>query len=339
MAQFLQRNPLALLASGALASAALLLASCGGSVSPTPASLSANAPDLTQAAAKFHFTTLDDQNYVMFNQLLGINDKGKIAGYDGDGMVSSGGAPNKGYTVVAPYAQSDFSNENFPGSAQTQVTGITNTGETCGFWVSTKGRVAGFVDWHGVFTSYSDPHGNGTTFNGINDAGMAVGFYTKGKGSKASTHGFVFDRNSGTFTNVAVPGGNSVSVNAINDTGDITGNYTLSTSSGTVAGFLRKANSKTPMEIEFPGATSTVPLGINVHDQIVGFYVMGTGSSAVTHGFLLDKPAMHARFVTIDDPNGVANTIVNGINDKGAMVGFYVDASGNTDGMLVNRAK
>jgi hypothetical protein len=31
-----------------------------------------------------------------------------------------------------------------------------------------------------------------------------------------------------------------------------------------------------------------------------------------------------------------AMTVLNGINDKGQVVGFYLDAAGNTDGMLVN---
>jgi Cu/Zn superoxide dismutase len=36
----------------------------------------------------------------------------------------------------------------------------------------------------------------------------------------------------------------------------------------------------------------------------------------------------------VDDPNGVGATTVNGVNDKGDLVGFYTDAAGNTDGML-----
>ena len=33
-----------------------------------------------------------------------------------------------------PYAQGDFGNENFPGAAQTQVTGLNDTGVTVGFF-------------------------------------------------------------------------------------------------------------------------------------------------------------------------------------------------------------
>jgi len=40
-------------------------------------------------------------------------------------------------------------------------------------------------------------------------------------------------------------------------------------------------------------------------------------------------------FTTVNDPNGVNTTIVNGINDKGQLVGFYVNG-GNTLGFVAN---
>ena len=39
-------------------------------------------------------------------------------------------------------------------------------------------------------------------------------------------------------------------------------------------------------------------------------------------------------FQTVNDPNGANATTLNGVNDRGDVVGFYVDAAGNTDGML-----
>jgi len=42
----------------------------------------------------------------------------------------------------------------------------------------------------------------------------------------------------------------------------------------------------------------------------------------------------HSVWQSIDDPNGVGSTVVNGINTAGDLVGFYTDAAGNTDGML-----
>ena len=39
-------------------------------------------------------------------------------------------------------------------------------------------------------------------------------------------------------------------------------------------------------------------------------------------------------FTTVDDPHGVGTTTINGVNDFGQLVGFYVDGNGNTDGFL-----
>jgi hypothetical protein len=61
----------------------------------------------------------------------------------------------------------------------------------------------------------------------------------------------------------------------------------------------------------------------------VGSYTTGTGNAAVTHGF-----TWHAgKFARVDIKGG-SSTTVNGINDEGDLVGFYVDAKGNTDGFL-----
>src|SRR6266403_5070161 len=83
-----------------------------------------NTPDTDKVLFKFRdITNADDPT---FNQELGINNAGVIAGYFGSGAA---GHPNKGYTVVRPYnTQLDFTNENFPGSVQTQVIGINNRG-------------------------------------------------------------------------------------------------------------------------------------------------------------------------------------------------------------------
>ncbi len=58
------------------------------------------------------------------------------------------------------------------------------------------------------------------------------------------------------------------------------------------------------------------------------------GSDGKTRGFLYNMD--NHRYTTIDDPNANGSTVMNGINDKGQLVGFYLDAAGNTDGMLVN---
>ena len=52
-------------------------------------------------------------------------------------------------------------------------------------------------------------------------------------------------------------------------------------------------------------------------------------SVALQHGILFDT--LTDTFTTLDPPGSTATTL-NGINDAGQIVGFFVDAAGNTDG-------
>jgi hypothetical protein len=281
-----------------------------------------------QAARSYTFRTLNDMADPTFNQLLGINNRGVIAGYFGSGQA---GHPNKGYTLSPPYGQKGYTNENFPNSVQTQVTAINNRGNTAGFWVDANNNNFGFIKWNGRFTSYKDPNTGTGTVNqllGINDNGIAVGFYTDGNGMN---HAYELNRNTGRFTELFPPGGNNATAAGINDNGDVVGFFTSTNSStkGDIFGFLLKGRTYT--EFGYPNTTNTTFLGVNQSDQIVGVYV---GSGNTMHGFLLSNPLRHAQWQSIDDPNGIGTTTVNGINDNANLVGFYVDSAGNTDGFL-----
>jgi hypothetical protein len=316
-----------LILATAIGGAGVLVSGCTGPNAMTPAAgpnSVANTAGASVDPATWSFTTLDNKKDLTFNQLLGINNKGKIAGYFGSGAT---GHPNKGYTLVPPYGQSNYTNENYPGSMQTQVTAINNIHDTAGFWIDGKGINRGFIEWNGVFTSYRDPYTGKGTVNqilGLNDSGIAAGFYADGKGIN---HGFLLNQATGVFTAVKPPGSSNVTVAGINDNGDICGFY--GPPSATI-GFIRKGKSFSTFS--FPNSQLTMALGINIHDEIVGTY---TDSAGKMHGFLLSTPLTHAKFKSLDDPNGVGTTTINGLNDKDDLVGFYVDSSGNTDGMLI----
>ena len=55
------------------------------------------------------------------------------------------------------------------------------------------------------------------------------------------------------------------------------------------------------------------------------------GSSATTTGFIW-SPGFG--FESINDPDGVGSTTINGVNDRRTLVGFYTDSAGNTDGLV-----
>jgi hypothetical protein len=284
------------------------------------------APSAAQAAGHaYTFTTLDDQSDPTFNQLLGINNSNVISGYFGSGMP---GHPNKGYVLNPPYGQANYSNENFPSSAQTQVVAINNTGETAGFWVNAHNTNAGFIERNGIFTSYVDPmtpagRGSVNQLLGINDSGIAVGFYNDANGN---SHAYMVNQATGVFTTIPHQGKSTIAT-GINDAGAVVGIDTSATH--VTSSFLIQNGVVT--RFQFPGGSDTQAFGINKSDQIVGSYLDGAG---VMHGFVLDHPTTTPTWHSVDDPNGVGSTVINGENDAGDLVGFYTDAAGNTDGML-----
>src|SRR5208283_5001095 len=171
-------------------------------------------------ALTFTFQDIINTADATFNQELGINSAGTIAGYFGSGAM---GHPNQGYTTVPPYTS--FTNENFTGSVQTQVTGLNNIGTTVGFWSNSNvgggmDSNFGFVNVGGTFTNVNNPNTAiiaptfnqllgvndsntviSTTAAAINNAGEIAGFYTDAMGN---TDGFIF--NGTNFTTLDVPG-------------------------------------------------------------------------------------------------------------------------------------
>jgi|SRR5580698_538900 hypothetical protein len=309
----------ATVASGVLAAGAVALAG------------SASASTLSHASTtSYSFRTLDNARDLTFNQLLGVNDEGLIAGYFGSGAQ---GHPNQGY-LLAPRAGA-YVNENFPHSVQTQVTGLNNEGVTVGFWSSMNNANMvndnhGFVDVDGHFRTADFPTGSPAAppvdqLLGVNDQDIAVGFYTDANGNN---HGYEYNIRSGRFSTVTYQDA-SLTAAAINDRGDVAGFYT-NPGSGNTDGFIKVRN-QTFIDLAVSGASSTMALGVNNSDEVVGTYTVGSGSSAVMHGFTWTP--QHG-FSTIDDPHGIGTTTINGVNDFGQLVGFYVDANGNTDGFL-----
>jgi hypothetical protein len=308
-------------ASGALAlTAALALAGPAG------------ASTLTSGG--YQFQTVDNTRDITFNQLLGVNNEGVIAGYFGSGAQ---GHPNQGYLLHNGY----FTSENFPGSVQTQVTGLNDRGVTVGFWSSMNTASQtndnfGFYAAGGRFHTVNFPTGNNASppvdqLLGVNDHDVAVGFYANAQGNN---RGYTYDIRSHRFTRVLVPGapagqaGPSLTAAGINNRGDVTGFYAAS--SAQTDAFLRLSSGRF-LTLAVPGASMTQALGVNDGDEVVGVYTVGSGDNAQTHGFTW-RPGYGFR--TVDDPHGIGATTINGVNDAGVLVGFYTDAAGNTDGLI-----
>ena len=306
--------------------------------SPGSISLSANSSHEHgwHTDSGWSFNKIDNQNDPTFNQLLGINNRGQIAGYFGSGAA---GHPNKGYLLNLTHHASFFANENVPTAVQTQVIGVNDTGVTVGFWssqntASQTNNNFGFYTWQGRFYNVNFPAASNASppvnqLLGVNDRDVAVGFYTDAQGND---HGYAYSIPGHWFARVRVPHASSVTASGINNRGDIVGFYTGR--HGSVHGFLREQDGDL-VRLSVPGASSTMAFGINDRREVVGTYTVGTGNAAKTFGFVW-VPWRHG-FATINDPQGSGATTLNGINNAGELVGFYTDAAGNTDGLLVSR--
>jgi hypothetical protein len=247
-----------------------------------------------------------------FTQFLGINNANIIAGYHG-------ATTNKGFTYNP--STKLFVNENYTGSMQTQVTGINNVGKTVGFYISQSGDTFGFQYINGKYTSTNFPS---TPFNqllGQNDLAQSAGYYSTKADGSGPDHPYVYDENGQTWLAIILPNSVQAQATGINNSSDVCG-FTID-KNNVSHGWLNVAGNVTILN--YPESTGTAALGCNNAGQVVGSY---TDSANNTHGFVYYVTSK--KWQSIDDPDGVGTTVVNGINDNGVLVGFYGTAPINT---------
>jgi hypothetical protein len=267
------------------------------------------------AHAAYNLTFVTDPTGNNFINLLGINDSGVIGGFDN----------SSGFTLTLP---SNFTNQNFPGSTSSMVTGINAVGDTSGIYMDVAGNTHGYTDIGGTFKTVDNPLS--TVFNqalGINNSDETVGYYAP---TAAGTPGDVaYSQEGGAFTDInhLLPTNfNSQAVGINSDsTPEIVGFYQPDAGLTTSFGFLDVGGVITT--IDPFGSTFTQALGVNDLGEIVGFYMDADGDQ---HGYI-DNGGV---FTSFDAPDS-ASTTINGINDKGDIVGFYTNnATDTVDGFV-----
>ena len=283
----------------------------------------------TASASTYNFQTINNPADPNFNQLLGINNAGVIAGYFGDGAV----VPNNGYTWTK---SGGFVAENYNGAAQTQVVGINNTKtngtyNTVGFYVDAAGANHGFSQIGGTQTTVD--HSGSMGFNqllGINDSNIAVGFYVD---ALNVSHGYEVNLSTNHFTDLSITGATSVTATAINNAGWIAGFY--SDAIGNTHGFLDENGTYKILDYPMGVGVNTSIFGMNNKGQLVGSFLNANDG---TNGFVYNVNTNS--WQTVSDPNaqfltafGVSGTVLNGINDAGDLVGFYSDGT-HVNGLL-----
>ena len=120
---------------------------------------------------------------------------------------------------------------NYPGAADTYVTGVDVASDVVGNYVDKNGVTHGFSYNFATYTPLDPPGATATYPAGINDAGAISGRYIDG-----NDHAHLFVDSNGTFSTVDYPGAVGTLGGAINDSSQFVGNALLD--GGTNAGFL-----------------------------------------------------------------------------------------------------
>jgi probable HAF family extracellular repeat protein len=236
-----------------------------------------------------------------------------------------------------------------PGAPVTAHVGLNNHGQIVGSYpVDGSTLLRGFVrsergDYQGLDAALGAPDRLTTPFK-INERGAIAGTFAVGSAADPDSvefHGFVRSPG-GEITTVDVPGAAMTGANGINNHGAVVGTYV--DAGGRSHGFLLERGEVTPIDppkagdLDLAGAQVQAQ-DINDRGQIVGFYQDAQGTF---HGFLhhageftdLDPPEAAA-----DDRNGFAESAAFGVNNRGQVVGQYVDAEGVLHGYLWERGR
>ncbi|MGU3363168.1 hypothetical protein ACLBWX_23080, partial [Methylobacterium sp. M6A4_1b] len=139
--------------------------------------------------------------------VTGINDVGQLVGFLNQNGFNLGFVDN--------IHSRAFSYIDAPGAKDTQVMGVTASGQFVGFYSDSNGRNHGFVDNNGAFTTIDSAGSMGTTVTGTNASGQFVGFVD----NQNSTHGFVYSN--GIFTLIDPIGARDTEPTSINDVRNI----------------------------------------------------------------------------------------------------------------------
>jgi hypothetical protein len=184
---------------------------------------------------------------------------------------------------------------------------------------------------HFAFQTLGDPADK--TFNellGVNDFDEIAGYYGSGKPARVDpSRGFTAAPFSApTFRPENYPGSQQTEVIGVNDVGTTVG--TFASKPGARYGFMLRAGKY--IKVAFPGTTSNPPvnelLGLNNHSMAAGFY---EDASKVRHAYIWSR--VGNLFTSVDPPGSVSCT-ATGINDAGAVSGFFTDGTGTTYGFV-----
>ncbi len=163
--------------------------------------------------------------------------------------------------------------------------------------------------------------------NAINDHGVSAGTVYCAQRSR----GFISNRRD-TFAFPAGPKSDTF-VTAISDTGTLVGTSAINYAGRSTAWLRTPAGKYRKINDPHAGHYGTLPQEINKHNVIVGVYYTGTASNYHERGYI-DR-AGHFSDVALPSTVKATDWAVTGINGRGDLCGWYVQASGPFHGFVI----
>jgi hypothetical protein len=264
------------------------------------------------------------------------------------GLAPTAPGATDGQQVLVPYSadylfyqsQYVFTAITLPGVFHSEAFGINDQGLVSGLcYISPNGLhlsdpSVSFVVQNGTATTGISGPGATTTqtlLGPANKEGLAIGNY----GTDTAQSAGIYDIGTQTWAPLPAITGMELNFgNGINDAGEAVGtSYASGTSSaGNGAGLLWTWDGSDYSFFTVPGTDAAnggaYASGLNNEGQICGYYVDAFGQAGNNHGYV--KDGMH--FTTLDvpgaDESGDGNgTFAIGLNNQGAVVGYYVDST------------
>ena len=245
--------------------------------------------------------------------VFGINNNGDVVG---DYRQAANGSSH-----AFLYSNGTYSDVILAGATAIWAYGVNDSGDVVGYYTDMSGT-HGFVAERSFNVTTLDVPGStcGTEAYGINNAGQVVGYYCDLSGPQGSSRqrGFLLDH--GTFTSIDMPGFLCTQPQGISNTGEIVGSYCDGVSD---SGFRYKDGTYT--KVVNPNSHAFTSLwGINIRGAMTGIFIPTPTSTY--EGFV----TYNGRgFFAINPPGAdlSAQSIANGINDVGQIVGYFRDST------------
>jgi hypothetical protein len=238
-----------------------------------------------------------------------VNARGFVAGTYG----------NDGGFVRGPKGK--ITSFSISGAEQLFVEGVNSHRSIAGFYGTTQG--VGFLRKRDGTIATFDPSGmETTTVWGINDKETVTGGWFD---SNFKQHGFLGKAN-GRIHSFDVEGAAETEGKSINTIGDISGTAVFNNE---VDGFLRTADRTAVFAC--PDSVETHGLYINDADTVAGYCFSDAGSHLGYHGYIRTADGT---ITTFDPPDSQPQTYLTGINNLGAVTGYYDDDAGLTHGYV-----